>query len=74
MVYESPGYVTTRLICLLINEALHVLEEGVASPEDIDDAMSMGYSFEHGPLRWRTDSDSIRCWPLLIACSANTEN
>jgi len=50
MVYESPGYVTTRLICLLINEALHVLEEGVASPEDIDDAMSMGYSFEHGPL------------------------
>ncbi|WP_372634341.1 3-hydroxyacyl-CoA dehydrogenase family protein [Cohnella sp.] len=50
MVYESPGYVTTRLICLLINEALHLLEEGVASPEDIDDAMSMGYSFEHGPL------------------------
>lgn len=50
MVYESPGFVTTRLICLLINEALHLLEEGVASPEDIDTAMSMGYQFEHGPL------------------------
>ncbi|MFC4302886.1 3-hydroxyacyl-CoA dehydrogenase family protein [Cohnella boryungensis] len=50
MVYESPGFVTTRLICLLINEALHLLEEGVASPEDIDSAMSMGYRFEHGPL------------------------
>ncbi|WP_256757351.1 3-hydroxyacyl-CoA dehydrogenase family protein [Cohnella sp. WQ 127256] len=50
MVFESPGFVTTRLICLLINEALHILEEGVASPQDIDTAMRMGYQFEHGPL------------------------
>jgi len=50
MVYESPGFVTTRLICLLINEALHLLEEGVATPEDIDASMKIGYSFQHGPL------------------------
>lgn len=50
MVYESPGFVTTRLICLLINESLHLLEEGVASPEDVDTAMRDGYQFEHGPL------------------------
>lgn len=50
MVYESPGFVTTRLICLLINEALHLLEEGVASIADIDTSMRMGYRFEHGPL------------------------
>lgn len=49
MVFESPGFVTTRLICLFINEALHVLEEGVASEEDIDSAMRNGYSFQHGP-------------------------
>lgn len=49
MVFESPGYVTSRLICLFINEALHVLEEGVASAEDIDSAMRIGYSFQHGP-------------------------
>ncbi|NIK77648.1 3-hydroxybutyryl-CoA dehydrogenase [Paenibacillus castaneae] len=49
MVFESPGFVTTRLICLLINEALHVLEEGVATAEDIDNAMRIGYSFHHGP-------------------------
>lgn len=49
MVFESPGFVTSRLICLLINEALHVLEEGVASAEDIDNAMRIGYSFQHGP-------------------------
>jgi len=49
MVYESPGFITTRLICLFINEAMHVLEEGVATAEDIDDAMRIGYSFQHGP-------------------------
>jgi 3-hydroxybutyryl-CoA dehydrogenase len=50
MVYESPGFVTTRLICILINEALHTLSEGVASAEDIDSAMRIGYDFNHGPL------------------------
>ncbi|MEK3787709.1 MULTISPECIES: 3-hydroxyacyl-CoA dehydrogenase family protein [Paenibacillus] len=50
MVYESPGFVTSRIICLLINEATHVLQEGVASAQDIDDAMRIGYSFQHGPL------------------------
>ena len=50
MIYESPGFVTSRLICLHINEALHVLQEGVASAEDIDDAMRIGYQFQFGPL------------------------
>lgn len=50
MIYESPGFVTSRLICLFINEAMHVLQEGVASPEDIDDAMRIGYQFQYGPL------------------------
>lgn len=49
-VYESPGFVTTRLVCTLINEALHVLAEGVASAEDIDSAMRIGYDFHYGPL------------------------
>ncbi|WNR42403.1 3-hydroxyacyl-CoA dehydrogenase family protein [Paenibacillus roseipurpureus] len=49
-VTESPGYITTRLICTLINEALHTLSEGVASAEDIDGAMRIGYDFKYGPL------------------------
>ncbi len=49
-VYEYPGYITTRLIIPLINEALYVLMEGIASAEDIDTAMKLGYSFNMGPL------------------------
>jgi 3-hydroxybutyryl-CoA dehydrogenase len=49
-VYESPGFVTTRLICTLINESMHTLAEGVAAAEDIDAAMRIGYDFHYGPL------------------------
>ncbi|MCY9657239.1 3-hydroxyacyl-CoA dehydrogenase NAD-binding domain-containing protein [Paenibacillus chondroitinus] len=49
-VNESPGFITSRLICTLINEALHTLSEGVATAEDIDTAMRIGYDFKYGPL------------------------
>jgi len=49
-VNEYPGYVTTRIIVPLLNEAMHVLMEGVASAEDIDRAMKLGFGFNVGPL------------------------
>ena len=49
-VIEYPGYVTTRIIVPLLNEAMHVLMEGVATAEDIDDAMKLGFGFNVGPL------------------------
>lgn len=49
-VYEYPGYITTRLIIPLINEAMYVLMEGIASAEDIDTAMKLGFNFNMGPL------------------------
>lgn len=49
-VYEYPGYVTTRIIVPLLNEAMHVLMEGIATAEDIDTAMKLGYGFNAGPL------------------------
>ncbi|MGE5313398.1 MAG: 3-hydroxyacyl-CoA dehydrogenase family protein [Acidobacteriota bacterium] len=49
-VFEYPGFVTTRVILPLINEAIHVLMEGVATAEGIDTAMKLGYHFQYGPL------------------------
>lgn len=49
-VYESPGYVTTRLILPLINEAIHALMEGVANVDEIDLAMRLGFGMRQGPL------------------------
>jgi 3-hydroxybutyryl-CoA dehydrogenase len=49
-VYEYPGFVTTRAIVPLLNEAMHILLEGIASAQDIDTAMKLGYNFKMGPL------------------------
>lgn len=49
-VFEYPGYVTTRIILPMINEAMYVLMEGVASAEGIDTALKLGYNMELGPL------------------------
>ena len=49
-VYEYPGFVTTRAIVPLLNEAMHILLEGIASAKDIDTAMKLGYNFPMGPL------------------------
>ena len=49
-VYEYPGFVTTRAIVPLLNEAMYILLEDVATAKDIDTAMKLGYNFQNGPL------------------------
>lgn len=52
LVADGPGLVRARTVCCLINEAAGLLLEGVASAEDIDQAMRLGMNFPHGPLAW----------------------
>ena len=47
---DVAGFVTTRLIAALINEAVHLYETGVASAEDIDLACKLGFGHAMGPL------------------------
>ncbi len=51
VVRDSPGFATSRLGVLLGLEAIRMLEAGVASVEDIDKAMTLGYKHPMGPLR-----------------------
>jgi 3-hydroxybutyryl-CoA dehydrogenase len=50
-VRDSPGFASSRLGVVIGLEAIRMLEEGVASAEDIDTAMVLGYKFPVGPLR-----------------------
>jgi 3-hydroxybutyryl-CoA dehydrogenase len=63
-VYEYPGYVTTRVMLPMINEAIHVVMEGVASAQDVDTAMKLGYNLEIGPLALadRMGLDEVMNW------------
>ncbi|WP_406471103.1 3-hydroxyacyl-CoA dehydrogenase family protein [Streptomyces sp. NBC_01615] len=51
VVKDSPGFASSRLGVTLGLEAIRMVEEGVAEPEAIDDAMSLGYRHPMGPLR-----------------------
>ncbi len=51
VVRDSPGFASSRLGVMLGLEAIRMLEEGVASVEDIDAAMTLGYRHPTGPLR-----------------------
>lgn len=51
VVSDSPGFATSRLGLVIGLEAMRMLESGVASAEDIDRAMELGYRHPMGPLR-----------------------
>ncbi len=63
-VYEYPGFVTTRAIVPLLNEAMHILMEGLATAKDIDTAMRLGYNFKVGPLEMADTMglDEVLAW------------
>jgi 3-hydroxybutyryl-CoA dehydrogenase len=47
---DSPGFIVNRILMPMINEAIYTLDEGVATPEDIDAAMKLGTNQPMGPL------------------------
>jgi 3-hydroxybutyryl-CoA dehydrogenase len=49
-VEEAPGFVVNRILVPLINEGVGILADGVASAEDIDNAMKLGANHPMGPL------------------------
>ena len=51
VINDAPGFASSRLGVGIALEAMRMVEEGVASPEDIDNAMVLGYKHPTGPLR-----------------------
>ena len=49
-VQEAPGFAVNRILCPMVNEAIFVLAEGIASAKDIDDGMRLGANHPIGPL------------------------
>ena len=63
-VFEYPGFITTRTILPLINEAAHIVMEGIAKPADVDTAMTLGYGMQTGPLEMADSMgiDEVLMW------------
>lgn len=47
---DSPGFISNRILCPMINEAVFALQEGVSTPEAIDAVMKLGMNHPMGPL------------------------
>lgn len=50
VVKNSPGFIVNRLLCPMLNEAIFVYAEGLATAQEIDDAMKLGCNHPVGPL------------------------
>jgi 3-hydroxybutyryl-CoA dehydrogenase len=47
---DSPGFISNRILCPMINEAIFALQEGIGTPEAIDTVMKLGMNHPIGPL------------------------
>jgi len=52
IVPDEPGFITARIIAMIINEAFFAIEDNVSSKTEIDTAMKLGTNYPFGPFEW----------------------
>lgn len=62
---DEPGFITARVISMVINEAYLALEEGVSTQADINTAMKLGTNYPYGPFEWAEKIGVQRVCSLL---------
>ncbi len=73
-VIESPGFVLNRILIPMINEAINVLDSGIASAEDIDKAMQLGANHKMGPLHLGDLIGLDVCLSIMETIHSETNN
>jgi 3-hydroxybutyryl-CoA dehydrogenase len=66
---DTPGFVTPRVVSMIINEACLALEEGVSTRDEIDTAMKLGTNYPFGPFEWMEKIGRDKIYELLIKLS-----
>jgi len=69
LVPDQPGFISARVIAMIINEAYHALGENVSNREDIDTAMKLGTNYPYGPFEWTTLIGLKNIYTLLLEMS-----
>lgn len=62
---DEPGFVSARVIAMIINEAYFALEDKISTPEEIDIAMKLGTNYPYGPFEWASIIGVGRVFELL---------
>lgn len=68
-VEDEPGFVTPRIIAMIINEAFFALEEKISTKAEIDIAMKLGTNYPFGPFEWSEIIGLKNVYDLLLELS-----
>jgi len=66
---DVPGFITARVISMIINEAYFTLDEKVSSKKEIDIAMKLGTNYPYGPFEWSEKIGLKKVYELLSMLS-----
>ena len=66
---DAPGFITARVISMIINEAYFSLEENVSGKNEIDTAMKLGTNYPFGPFEWSEKIGLKKVYELLTTLS-----
>lgn len=72
IVDDRVGMVTPRVICMIINEACNVLQEGTADIPAVDQAMKLGTNYPMGPFEWADKMGVHNVYGVVRAMKAET--
>ncbi|MFL5772775.1 MAG: 3-hydroxyacyl-CoA dehydrogenase family protein, partial [Flavisolibacter sp.] len=64
---DEKGFITSRVVSMIINEAHHAFNEEVSKREEIDTAMQLGTNYPYGPFRWAEEIGKDKIRSLLSA-------
>lgn len=73
VVKDRVGLVAPRVIAMIINEAFYTVQEGTATPEDIDLGMKLGTAYPYGPFEWLEKIGVANVYELLEALYEDTK-
>jgi len=62
---DEPGFITARVIAMIINEAWYALQEGISTKREIDIAMRLGTNYPYGPFEWGNQIGLKNIYALL---------
>jgi len=62
LIRDSMGFVTQRVLAMVVNMACEIAQQRIASPADIDDAVRIGLGYPVGPLRWGDQIGAARIY------------
>jgi 3-hydroxybutyryl-CoA dehydrogenase len=70
---DRPGFISPRVVSMIINEAFIAVEENVSSRAEIDTAMKLGTNYPFGPFEWAEKIGLQRVYELLVLLAGSDE-